>query len=48
METFMSKGVRKYIRQEKARIRRQVTDAKVQMKLIEELKQKFLKKVKAV
>jgi hypothetical protein len=44
----MSKGVRKYIRQEKARIRRQVTDAKVQMKLIEELKQKFLKKVKAV
>ncbi len=46
MATFLSKGVRRFVREEKARIRRQVTDAKEQLKLIEELKQKFSKKTK--
>jgi len=38
------KGIRKYIRKEKARIRREVLDIKEQDKLIQELYQKFLKK----
>ena len=48
MVTYLPKGVRRFIRAEKGRIRRQVTDAKVQLKLIEELKQRFTKKIKAV
>jgi len=39
----LSKSLRKYIRQEKARIRREVLDLEEQKKLIEELYQKFLK-----
>ena len=37
------KSLRKYIRQEKARIRREVLDLKEQEKLINELYQKFIK-----
>jgi hypothetical protein len=48
MVTYLPKGVRRFIRAEKGRIRRQVTDAKVQLKLIEELKQRFTKKIKTV
>lgn len=40
----LPKSLRKYIRQEKARIRREVLDSEEQGKLIEELNQKFLKK----
>ena len=39
----LPKSVRKYIRKEKARIRREVLDLKKQEKLINELYQKFLK-----
>ncbi|HCM36611.1 MAG: hypothetical protein A3J30_01845 [Candidatus Wildermuthbacteria bacterium RIFCSPLOWO2_02_FULL_47_9c] len=43
---FMSlpKSTRKYIRREKARIRREVSDSAEQKKRIEELLQKFVKK----
>lgn len=37
------KSLRKYIRREKARIRREVLNLKEQEKLIQELYQKFLK-----
>ena len=40
----LPKGLRKFIRQEKARIRREVLDIKEQEKQIQELYQKFLKK----
>jgi hypothetical protein len=40
----MPKSLRKYIRQEKARIRREVLDIKEQEKLILELYQKLFKK----
>lgn len=40
----MPKSLRKYIRQEKARIRREVLDIKGQEKLINELYQKLIKK----
>jgi len=39
----MPKSLRKYIRQEKARIRRQVFDFKKQKELIDQLYKKFLK-----
>jgi hypothetical protein len=39
----LPKSIRKYIRKEKARIRREVLDLKEQEKLIEELYQKFQK-----
>jgi hypothetical protein len=39
----LPKSIRKYIRQEKARIRREVFNQKEQEKLIDELYQKFLK-----
>jgi hypothetical protein len=39
----MPKSLRKYIRREKARIRREVLDVKEQERLINELYQKFLK-----
>jgi len=39
----MPKSIRKYIRREKSRIRREVLDAKEQKKLIDELYQKILK-----
>jgi hypothetical protein len=42
----LPKGLRKYIRQEKARIRREVLDIKEQDKLIQELNQKFFEKLK--
>lgn len=37
----LSKSIRKFIREEKARIRRKVLDLKEQEKLISELYQKF-------
>jgi len=37
----LSKSIRKFIREEKARIRREVLDLKEQEKLINELYQKF-------
>jgi DNA/RNA-binding domain of Phe-tRNA-synthetase-like protein len=40
------KSVRKYIRQKKARIRREALDLKEQEKQITELYQKFFKKIK--
>ena len=40
----LSKSIRKFIRQEKARIRREVLDIKEQKELINELYQKFFKK----
>ena len=47
---FMAKklpqGLRKFIRREKARIRREVLDIKKQEELINELYQKFIKEVK--
>ncbi len=46
MPQKLPKSVRKYIRKEKARIRRQVLDLKEQERLINELYQKFLKKEK--
>jgi len=39
----LPKSLRKYIRKEKARIRREVLDIKEQEELISELYQKFLK-----
>ena len=39
----LSKSLRKYIRREKARIRREVLDMKEQERLINELYQKFFK-----
>ena len=39
----LSKALRKFIRREKARIRREVFDLKEQEKLINEIYQKFLK-----
>ena len=39
----MPKSLRKYIRQEKARIRREILDLKEQEKLINKLYEKFLK-----
>ena len=39
----LPRSVRKYIRKEKARIRREVLDLKKQEELINELYQKFLK-----
>ena len=39
----LPKSIRKYIRKEKARIRREVLDLKEQVKLIDELYQKFFK-----
>ncbi len=42
----MPKSLRKHIRREKARIRREFWDLKEQEKLIKELYQKFLKKDK--
>jgi len=39
----MPKSLRKYIRREKARIRREVLDLKEQEKLINKLYEKFLK-----
>lgn len=39
----LPKGIRKFIRKEKARIRRQVLDEKEQERLIEQLYQKFWK-----
>lgn len=38
----LPKSIRKYIRREKARIRREVLDVKEQKKLIEELYKKFM------
>ncbi len=43
MEKKLAKSIRKYIREEKARIRREVFDVKKQMELINELYQKFFK-----
>ncbi len=40
----LPKSVKKYIRREKARIRRQFFDVKEQEKLIQELYQRFFKK----
>ena len=37
----LSKGIKKFIRKEKARIRREVLDLKEQKRLISELVQKF-------
>ncbi len=42
----LPKGLRKFIRKEKARIRREVLDLKEQEKKIEELYQKVLKGIK--
>ena len=47
MKRKLPKSLRKYIRQEKARIRREVLDIKEQEKLIQELYQKLFKKLKA-
>ena len=46
MPQKLPKSVRKYIRKEKARIRRQVLDLKEQERLINELYQRFLKREK--
>ncbi len=43
MEKKLSKSVRKYIRREKARIRRQFFDIKEQEESIKQLYQRFLK-----
>lgn len=48
MTKKMPKSVRKFIRKEKARIRRQVLDLKEQQKLINQLYEKFLKGDKKV
>jgi len=40
----LAKSLRKYIRQEKARIRREVLDLSQRKKMIAELNQKFFKK----
>ncbi len=42
----MPRSIRKFIRQEKARIRREVLDIKKQEELINQLYQKLIKKVK--
>ncbi len=42
----MPKSLRKFIRREKARIRREILDVKEQEKLISELNQRFIKKDK--
>ncbi|MEA3272261.1 MAG: hypothetical protein U9P90_01170 [Patescibacteria group bacterium] len=39
----MPKGIKKFIRKEKARIRREISDALEQSRLIKELYQRFLK-----
>ena len=44
MRKKLPKSIRKYIRKEKARIRREVLDLKKQEELISELYQKFLRK----
>ena len=44
----LSKSVRKFIRQEKARIRREVLNFEEQEKLIKELYERFLKQKKPV
>lgn len=44
MAAYLPKGVRRFIRNEKARIRRQVADSKVQLDLIQALKKRFSKK----
>jgi len=41
MKKKLPKGVRKYIRKEKARIRREVLDIKEQEELIQQLYEKF-------
>ena len=41
MKKKLSRGFRKYIRREKARIRREVLDLKLQEKMIQDLYQKF-------
>ena len=43
MERKLPKSIRKYIRKEKARIRREILDLKEQEKLISELYKKFFK-----
>lgn len=44
MKKKLAKSVRKYIRREKARIRRQFFDVKEQEELIKKLYQRFFKK----
>jgi len=44
MKKRLPKSVRKFIRKEKSRIRREVLDLKEQKKLIKALYQKFLEK----
>lgn len=44
MKKRLPKSVKKYIRREKARIRREFFDAKKQEELIQELYQRFFKK----
>jgi hypothetical protein len=43
MEAKLPKSIRKFIRKEKARIRKEVLDLKEQERLIQELYQRFLK-----
>jgi hypothetical protein len=43
MKMKLPKSIRKYIRKEKARIRREILDLKEQERLIQELYQKILK-----
>ena len=47
MKRKLPKSLRKYIRKEKARIRREVLDIKEQERLIQELYQEFFEKLKA-
>lgn len=42
----LSKGLRKYIRKEKARIRREILDVEEQKKLIDEIYKQFAPKVR--
>jgi hypothetical protein len=44
MKVKLPKSIRKYIRKEKARIRREILDLKEQERLISQLYEKFLKK----
>ena len=44
MKKKMPRSIRKFIRQEKARVRREVLDIKKQQELINQLYQRFLKK----
>ncbi len=46
MKRKLPKSLRKFIRKEKARIRREVLDIKEQEKLIQELYQKIFEKLK--